>query len=114
MSSADARLLVQPYGLGEESGLDLWDTATGDALGSWSLAGQGAAGPDAPVDVVEAPGGGLLTRGWDGSLVRRSLGVAEWRTTLCGLVADPLPQADYDRYLGDLDAEVPCKAQTKY
>ncbi|GAA2967643.1 MULTISPECIES: TIR domain-containing protein [Streptomyces] len=108
--SRDTRLLVQPYGAGERGGLDLWDTATGDALGSWDLSGQGVPATDLSVDIVEAPGGGLLTRGQDGSLVRRALGGAEWRATLCALVADPLPDADRDRYLSDLDVDAPCDA----
>ncbi|MER5681086.1 TIR domain-containing protein [Streptomyces sp. NPDC002238] len=109
--SRDARLLAQPFGGGEDSGIGIWDTATGDALGTWSLAAQGAAGPDMPVEVVQAPDGGILSLGQDGSLVRRQLGATEWRATLCSLVPEPLPKEDYDRYLSDLDVTAPCPSR---
>ncbi|MGW4033292.1 TIR domain-containing protein [Streptomyces sp. NPDC004838] len=106
--SGDARTLVHAFATTTESGLEFWDTESGDALGSWILGSHSPAAEDPSPQVVPAPGGGVLVLGSDGTLVRRPLDVADWRETLCGLVAEPLPKGERDRYLSDLSIDAPC------
>lgn len=108
--SADARVLLQPRGIGEDSGADFWDTTTGDSVGSWNFAEQGRADPALGVEVARTPDGWILTLGRDGSAVRRPFGAGHWRARLCALVAEPLPDADRNRYLADLEVTAPCAA----
>ncbi|MFG2876445.1 TIR domain-containing protein [Streptomyces sp. NPDC048337] len=112
--SPDSRLVTQLSYTGTESRLNFWDAATGDSLGFWPLGASGAAGAAGGAEgngasrIFTDPEGGLLALGPDGSLTRHTIDVAEWRSTLCAYVPDPLPRAEYDRYLSDLDVDAPC------
>ncbi|MFD9418497.1 TIR domain-containing protein [Streptomyces goshikiensis] len=104
--SRDLRFLVQTTGSGSGSRLGFWDASTGEARGSWALGSHGGAA------VLATPSGDLLTLGADGALAHRTVGVEAWRKILCGVVRDPLPKAEYDRYLKDLKVGPPCGALT--
>ncbi|MFJ8159415.1 toll/interleukin-1 receptor domain-containing protein [Streptomyces sp. NPDC096136] len=106
--STDNTLLVHAYGAGSESGLQFWDAGTGEARGSWAMAGHGEGG----VTTFNGTDGSVLTMGADGSLVRRTVDLAAWRTTLCSLAPEPLPPAEYDRYLKGMNVSPPCRAAT--
>ncbi|MFD5506642.1 TIR domain-containing protein [Streptomyces sp. NPDC127051] len=101
--SPDSRLVMQASDTDTESRLNFWDAATGDTLGSWPLGVPGF------VRLLPAPDGGLLTLTSDGSLTRRGIDIASWRSTLCALVPDELSAPEYDRYLSDLDVSAPCR-----
>ncbi|MFG3047806.1 TIR domain-containing protein [Streptomyces sp. NPDC048241] len=101
--SSDSRLVMQSSDTGTESRLHFWDTSTGDSLGSWPL------GPRGFAQISGTPSGGLLALTSDGALTRRSMSVEQWRSRLCSVVPDPLPKADYDRYLSGIDVAAPCR-----
>ncbi|MFD4749683.1 toll/interleukin-1 receptor domain-containing protein [Streptomyces rubiginosohelvolus] len=110
--SRDARTLAHAFTTGSRSGLELWDARNGEYLGQWALE---TATP--PTDAEEpalrlAPGSGndVLTLDSGGTLLRRSLDIADWRAKLCRIVDDPLSKADYDRYLSDLTIDAPCRS----
>ncbi|QDY78378.1 TIR domain-containing protein [Streptomyces qinzhouensis] len=118
--SRDTRLAAQAFSNRDGVGVRFWDTRSGDVLGTWPLKlrapGTGV-GPRAKwtyaeidMQLAPAPEGGFLALGIDGSLVRRSLDPDVWRRDLCALAPEPLPKAEYERYLGDLAVDRPCPA----
>ncbi|MFF4578455.1 toll/interleukin-1 receptor domain-containing protein [Streptomyces sp. NPDC001373] len=106
--STDNTLLVHAYGTGSDSGLQFWDASTGEARGSWAMTGHG----EGSVTTFNGTDGSVLTMGADGSLVRRTVDLAAWRTTLCSLAPEPLPPSEYDRYLKGMEVTPPCRAAT--
>ncbi|MFH9232790.1 TIR domain-containing protein [Streptomyces globisporus] len=109
--SRDARTLAHAFTTDSRSGLELWDARNGEYLGQWALET-----PARPTDATEpalrlasGSGSGVLTLDSGGTLLRRSLDVADWRAKLCQIVDDPLSKADYDRYLSDLTVDAPCR-----
>ncbi|MFJ3926121.1 toll/interleukin-1 receptor domain-containing protein [Streptomyces sp. NPDC090022] len=114
--SPDARHLVHAVRRVTGTRLQFWDTTTGDALGSWPIGTGKTGSPDVsraedegPIRIVASSGGGVLAFEPGAALTHRSIDVANWRTALCALVPDPLPQNEYDRYLSDLDVGAPCR-----
>ena len=106
--SGDNTLLVQAGTSGGEPTLQFWDADTTESRGAWTLP-SGGTGRNTTVTRLLPGGDGSVTAfGADGSLVRRTVGVAEWRKTLCALTPQELPQEEYDRYLGGLDVRAPC------
>ncbi|WP_432021873.1 toll/interleukin-1 receptor domain-containing protein [Streptomyces parvus] len=110
--SRDARTLAHAFTTDARSGLELWDAGNGEYLGQWALET-----PTPPTDAAEpslriASGSGsdVLTLDSGGTLLRRSLDIADWRAKLCRIVDDPLSKADRDRYLTDLTVEAPCRS----
>lgn len=101
--SPDSRIVAQAFDAGTESRLQFWDTGTGDVLGSWPLGAAGA------VQIFPAPEGGVLALDSAGAFTTRAIGAAEWRTALCSVVPQPLPPAEYDRYLAGLGVDAPCR-----
>ncbi len=118
--SRDGRIAARAFSSRDDVGVRFWDTGGGDALGTWPLrlgATGAEKGPRADpllgeedVQIAPSPDGGFLTLGIDGSLVRRTLDPDVWRRDLCSLAPDPLPKAEYERYLGDLSVGRPCPA----
>ncbi|MFE6913474.1 toll/interleukin-1 receptor domain-containing protein [Streptomyces rubiginosohelvolus] len=109
--SRDARTLAHAFTTDTRSGLELWDARSGEYLGQWALNT-----PTPPTDAEEpslqlASGAGsdVLTLDSGGTLLRRSLDIADWRAKLCRIVDDPLSKADHDRYLSDLTVDAPCR-----
>lgn len=107
--SRDLRFIVRTTGSGKGSRLGFWDASTGEDRGAWGLETGTADSDDAAAAVFATPSGDLLTLGTDGSLVRRTVGVAAWREILCGLVRDPLPKTEYDHYLKGMEVQAPCR-----
>ncbi|MFJ1746354.1 TIR domain-containing protein [Streptomyces sp. NPDC088116] len=105
--SKDVRLLVQRTSSSSESGIQFWDPASGDALGSWNVPSWSSGDRDT-TRLLAGPGGKVLSLTPDGTFARHAVGVAAWRSALCDLVPDPLPSAEYDRYLEDLKTSAPC------
>ncbi|OCC13411.1 TIR domain-containing protein [Streptomyces sp. PTY087I2] len=110
--SRDARTLAHAFTTDSRSGLEFWDARNGEHLGQWALET-----PAPPADVTEpslriasGPGGDVLTLDSGGTLLRRSLDIADWRAKLCEIVDDPLSKEDYDRYLSDLTVDAPCRS----
>ncbi|WP_432007195.1 toll/interleukin-1 receptor domain-containing protein [Streptomyces parvus] len=108
--SRDARTLAHAFTTDSRSGLELWDARNGEYLGQWALET-----PAPPTDTTKpalqlASGSGsdVLTLDSGGTLLRRSLDIADWRAKLCRIVDDPLSTADHDRYLTDLTVDAPC------
>ncbi|MER6406252.1 toll/interleukin-1 receptor domain-containing protein [Streptomyces viridosporus] len=108
--SSDTAFLVQAFGSEEESGLQFWDAATGEARGAWMLPNQGTGQDNAVTQLFTGNNGAVVAFGMDGSLVRRTVDKDSWRKVLCKLAPDKLPHDEYDRYLGGLDVDTPCKA----
>ncbi|MFJ3926119.1 hypothetical protein [Streptomyces sp. NPDC090022] len=115
--SQDARFVVQVVGSGREASLQFWDSTTGEARGSWALEGQNNGDPSSwsvpDVELLATADGSVLAFGADGSLVRRTTDLSSWRSILCGLVPDPLPASEYDRYLTGMEISPPCTRNVK-
>jgi len=108
--SGDNTLLVQAGTSGGEPTLQFWDAATTESRGAWTLP-SGETGRNTTTTRLLPGGDGSVTAfSADGSLVRRTVGVAEWRKALCALTPQELPQEEYDRYLGGLDVQAPCSS----
>ncbi|MFF2792561.1 toll/interleukin-1 receptor domain-containing protein [Streptomyces sp. NPDC058049] len=110
--SRDSRFVVQAVGTGKDATFQFWDAETGESRGTWSVETQ-VVGDKDTVQMFSAPNGTILTFGVDGSLVRRTIDVAAWREALCKLGPDPLPDTEYDRYLGDMNVEAPCRPDSE-
>lgn len=107
--SRDGRLVIQGFRTGSTQGLRLWDANTGDLLDVWTTDPPSDASKfDDDVQVVPGPANDILTLGPDHKVVRRTVGVEAWRDLLCGLVSQPLPARERDRYLEGLDVKAPC------
>ncbi|MCX4692742.1 TIR domain-containing protein [Streptomyces sp. NBC_01408] len=106
--SKDARLLVQRVRNGAEWTLQFWDTASGDAVGSWTVPDSGTDG-ESTVRLLSGPGGGVLSLKEDGTFVRHTIDLSSWHEALCALVPEPLPKDEYDRYLKDVEVDAPCR-----
>jgi WD40 repeat protein len=106
--SSDSALLVQAFGTGDDAGLQFWDTATGEARGTWSYKGLSSRAASAP-NVLTGPDGSILAFRPDGSLVRHTVSITAWHEVLCRLVPGKLPDAEYDRYLEGMDVAAPCR-----
>ncbi|MFD4339567.1 toll/interleukin-1 receptor domain-containing protein [Streptomyces anulatus] len=111
--SRDARTLAHAFTTDNRSGLELWDAVNGEYLGQWALET-----PAPPTDAAEpslriASGSGddVLTLDSGGTLLGRSLDIADWHAKLCDIVDDPLSKADHDRYLTDLTVDAPCRPE---
>ncbi|WP_327351538.1 toll/interleukin-1 receptor domain-containing protein [Streptomyces sp. NBC_01304] len=108
--SRDGSLLLQGFSTKTDQGVRILDAATGDQLDVWRTDPPvGSTKPDAGVQVVPGPADDILTLGPDRKVVRRTVGVEAWRDLLCGLVGQPLPSRERDRYLEGLDVEAPCR-----
>ncbi|WP_185921904.1 TIR domain-containing protein [Streptomyces sp. WAC06614] len=105
--SQDGSFVVQAAGTGPEASLQFWDSTSGEARGTWTMDRPGS--DTSAVQVFAGADGAVLAFNPDGSLVRRATDLASWRTILCTVVPDPLPQGDRDRYLRDLDVSAPCR-----
>ncbi|MQL62879.1 TIR domain-containing protein [Streptomyces vinaceus] len=105
--SSDNTLLVQAYGTGSDAGLQFWDTTSGEARGTWSYQDQNDR-VEALADVFTAPDGSVLAFKGDGSLVRHTINISAWHDILCQLAPEPLPTAEYNRYLKDMEVPAPC------
>ncbi|MFI1328244.1 toll/interleukin-1 receptor domain-containing protein [Streptomyces rochei] len=105
--SSDNKFLVQAYGTGSDAGLQFWDTTSGEARGTWSYQDQSNR-VEALADVFAAPDGSVLAFKGDGSLVRHTINISAWRDILCQLAPEPLPTAEYNRYLKDMEVPAPC------
>ncbi|MDI3423608.1 WD40 repeat domain-containing protein [Streptomyces luteolus] len=108
--SRDGSLLIQGFSTRTDRGVRILDAATGDQLDVWHTDPPAAsAKPEAPMQVVPGPADDILTLGPDRKVVRRTVGVEAWRDLLCGLVSQPLPARERDRYLKGLNVEAPCR-----
>ncbi|MGY5074573.1 toll/interleukin-1 receptor domain-containing protein [Streptomyces griseus] len=110
--SRDARTLAHAFTTDTRSGLEFWDARNGEQLGAWALGTaappSGAAEPS--LQLASGSGSDVLTLDSGGTLLRRSLDIADWRAQLCRIVDDPLSKADHDRYLSDLTVDAPCRS----
>ncbi|UUU41542.1 TIR domain-containing protein [Streptomyces sp. NBC_00162] len=106
--SKDARLLVQRVRNGSEWTLQFWDTASGDAVGSWTIPDSGT-DTESTVRLLSGPGGGVLSLKEDGTFARHTIDFSSWREALCALVPEPLPKDEYDRFLKDVEVDAPCR-----
>ncbi|MGV4988131.1 toll/interleukin-1 receptor domain-containing protein [Streptomyces sp. NRAIS4] len=104
--SSDGALLVQAYGSGSGAGLQFWNSTTGDDSGTWATPDEGRA--DTSPDLFNGPQGSVLALGDDGTLVRSTIDVAAWRSTLCALSPGQIPSAERKRYLSGIDFSEPC------
>ncbi|MFJ8210943.1 toll/interleukin-1 receptor domain-containing protein [Streptomyces sp. NPDC096033] len=109
--STDTAFLVQVVKSGEQAGLQFWDPDTGEARGTWAMAGGGSGQDREPPQLLPGDGGSVLSLTADGGFVRRTVDLDAWHELLCGLAPGELPQAEYDRYLGGLDVPTPCQRQ---
>ncbi|MFI6649886.1 toll/interleukin-1 receptor domain-containing protein [Streptomyces sp. NPDC050529] len=106
--SRDTRTLAHAFTTDTQSGLEFWDSENGEALGRWVMGPPTPSDGETSLQAVPGSGSNVITLDSGGSLVRRSLDVADWRTTLCHIVDDRLNKADHDRYLSDLTVDAPC------
>lgn len=106
--SRDARTLAHAFTTDTGSGLEFWSTGNGEHMGSWVLGTPAQSSSDPSLQVAPGSGRDVLTLDSSGTLLRRSLDIADWRAKLCRIVDDPLSRTDYDRYLSDLAVDPPC------
>ncbi|MFF6961935.1 TIR domain-containing protein [Streptomyces anthocyanicus] len=108
--SRDGRLLFQGFMTESTRGVRVLDAGSGDQLDIWTTdPPTGSVQPNEGMQVVPGPADDILTLGPDHKVVRRTVGVGAWHDLLCGLVSQPLPARERDRYLKDLDVEDPCR-----
>ena len=107
--SGDNAFLVQAGGSADAPTLQFWDAATTEPRGSWTLPSEGTAQDPTGTRLLTGDDGTVTAFGADGSLVRRTVDVAQWQKILCDLVPQELPQEEYDRYLAGLDVAAPCR-----
>ncbi|MGI5197836.1 toll/interleukin-1 receptor domain-containing protein [Streptomyces sp. CA-288835] len=105
---ADNSLLVQAGASDDAPVLQFWDAATTESRGSWTLVGEGTGQDVVTTRLLPGGDGAVISLTADGSLVRRTVDVAQWQQVLCDLQPQELPQEEYDRYLGGLDVAAPC------
>lgn len=107
--SRDGSLLFQGFMTETTRGVRVLDAGSGDQLDVWTTdPPAGSAKPNEGVQVVPGPADDILTLGPDHKIVRRTVGVVAWRGLLCGLVSQPLPARERDRYLAGLEVKDPC------
>lgn len=107
--SRDGALVFQAFTTESTRGLRILDAGSGDQLDAWTTDPPPvSAKPYTGMQVVPGPADDILTLGPDLKVVRRTVGVEAWRDLLCGLVSQPLPARERDRYLDDLDVDTPC------
>jgi hypothetical protein len=108
--SRDGSLLFQGFMTASTRGVRVLDARSGDQLDVWTTdPPAGSVQPNEGMQVVPGPANDILTLGPDHKVVRRTVGVEAWRDLLCGLVSQPLPAREQDRYLKGLDVEAPCR-----
>ncbi|WP_405817554.1 toll/interleukin-1 receptor domain-containing protein [Streptomyces sp. NBC_00838] len=108
--SRDGTLVFQGFSTESTQGVRVLDASSGDQLDVWTTDPPAAsAEPGAGMQVVPGPAEDILTLGPDRNVVRRTVGVEPWRDLLCGLVSQPLPARERDRYLEGVDVEAPCR-----
>ncbi|NBE50122.1 TIR domain-containing protein [Streptomyces boluensis] len=108
--SRDGRLLLQGFETATTQGVRILDAASGDLLDVWNTDPPAAsAEPGVDMQVVPGPANDILTLGPDRKVVRRTVGVQAWRDLLCGLVSQPLPARERERYLKGLEVAAPCR-----
>lgn len=104
--SGDGRVIVQLADFDGDVAMQFWDTRTADHLGGWTF---GPIGDETfESDLAVTPDEKILAIADDGRLRVREVGVQAWRTTLCAVLDDPRPAAEYRRYLDGLSVEDPC------
>ncbi|MFJ9585050.1 TIR domain-containing protein [Streptomyces acidicola] len=107
--SRDGSLLFQGFMTESNRGVRVLDASSGDQLDVWTTDPPAASvKPKEGMQVVPGPANDILTLGPDHKIVRRTVGVGAWRDLLCGLVSQPLPARERDRYLEGLDVKAPC------
>ncbi|MEW2395838.1 TIR domain-containing protein [Streptomyces sp. NPDC046862] len=107
--SRDGSLLFQGFSTETTRGVRILDAGSGDQLDVWTTdPPAGSAKPNEGMQVVPGPADDILTLGPDHKIVRRTVGVEAWRDLLCGLVSQPLPARERDRYLEGLEVKDPC------
>ncbi|WP_239771665.1 TIR domain-containing protein [Streptomyces sp. CL12-4] len=108
--SRDGRLLFQGFMAESTQGVRVLDAGSGDQLDIWTTdPPAGSMQPNEGMQVVPGPASDILTLGPDHKVVRRTVGVEAWHDLLCGLVSQPLPARERDRYLKGLDVAAPCR-----
>ncbi|MEU6577189.1 hypothetical protein [Streptomyces sp. NPDC046805] len=108
--SGDGSLPFQGFTTESTQGVRVLDAKSGDQLDVWTTDPPAdSVQPDKGVQVVPGPANDILTLGPDHKVVRRTVGVEAWHDLLCGLVSQPLPARERDRYLKGLDVEAPCR-----
>ncbi|WP_322726377.1 toll/interleukin-1 receptor domain-containing protein [Streptomyces spongiae] len=107
--SRDGSLLFQGFTTESTRGVRILDAGSGDQLDVWSTDPPAASAEgDTGMQVVPGPADDILTLGPDHKIVRRTVGVDAWHDLLCGLVSQPLPARERDRYLAGLEVDAPC------
>ncbi|WP_249926123.1 toll/interleukin-1 receptor domain-containing protein [Streptomyces aureocirculatus] len=107
--SRDSSLLFQGFRTESTQGVRVLDASSGDQLDVWTTdPPTGSARQNEGMQVVPGPADDILTLGPDHKIVRRTVGVEAWHDLLCGLVSQPLPAQERNRYLKDLDVKAPC------
>ncbi|SCK13728.1 TIR domain-containing protein [Streptomyces sp. WMMB 322] len=108
--SRDGSLLFQGFMNENTQGVRVLDADSGDQLDVWTTdPPAGAVQNTDGMQVVPGPANDILTLGPDHKIVRRTVGVEAWHDLLCGLVSQPLPAREQDRYLNGLDVQAPCR-----
>ncbi|WP_331724440.1 TIR domain-containing protein (plasmid) [Streptomyces longwoodensis] len=108
--SRDGKLLFQGFMTENARGVRVLDAGTGDQLDVWTTdPPAGSVQSNEGMQVVPGPANDILTLGPDHKIVRRTVGVEAWHDLLCGLVSQPLPARERDRYLRGLDVKGPCR-----
>ncbi|MDF3141248.1 MULTISPECIES: toll/interleukin-1 receptor domain-containing protein [unclassified Streptomyces] len=107
--SGDNAFLVQAGGSADAPTLQFWDATTTESRGTWTLPRGETTSDPADTRLLTDDSGTVTAFGADGSLVRRTVDVAQWQEVLCDLVPQELPQEEYDRYLEGLDVSAPCR-----
>ncbi|MFD6188871.1 toll/interleukin-1 receptor domain-containing protein [Streptomyces sp. NPDC060275] len=108
--SRDGRLVFQGFMTESTRGVRVLDAGSGDQLDLWTTDTPArAVQPNEGMQVVPGPADDILTLGPDHRVVRRTVGVEAWHDLLCGLVSQPLPAGERDRYLKGLDVAEPCR-----
>ncbi|WP_241678936.1 TIR domain-containing protein [Streptomyces lasalocidi] len=108
--SRDGKLLFQGFMTENTRGVRVLDAGSGDQLDVWTTdPPAGSVQPNEGMQVVPGPANDILTLGPDHKIVRRTAGVEAWHDLLCGLVSQPLPARERDRYLEGLDVKAPCR-----
>ncbi|MET9116014.1 TIR domain-containing protein [Streptomyces longwoodensis] len=108
--SRDGKLLFQGFMTENARGVRVLDAGSGDQLDVWTTDPPvGSVQSNEGMQVVPGPANDILTLGPDHKIVRRTVGVEAWHDLLCGLVSQPLPARERDRYLRGLDVKAPCR-----
>ncbi|MFF9899655.1 toll/interleukin-1 receptor domain-containing protein [Streptomyces longispororuber] len=108
--SRDGSLLFQGFMTESTQGVRVLDAGSGDQLDVWTAdPPAGSVRQNEGMQVVPGPADDILTLGPDHKIVRRTVGVEAWHDLLCGLVSQPLPAQERDRYLAGLDVRAPCR-----